>query len=370
MEKYLEYKDESVHLYWQIEVKGCSYTVYFGKMQSAGQVRVRKFSSAEYALRDARWQVDSMLGKGYVEKTAPFDREGAARLSLTIKERDKGNKLVELLKAFIKQKKTAELTELTIGCWNHECAGDLEETINCLIEHKTAFPALKSIFIGDINREEQEREWINLCNLGPLLKAFPQLEGLKIQGGPGLRLSNMSHEQLKRLTIVSGGLNRKTIEDITAATLPALERLELYLGSQSYGFNGDLWDLAPFMMKGRFPALTYLGLLNSEISDEIAEAIVQSDILEQLEVLDLSQGTISDRGAAALLKCEAVKKLRHLNLSHNYMSEQMLQKLEQLGISVNISDAAGDDCTPEKMGWDHRCPGITWRLDLYPESVE
>jgi hypothetical protein len=73
--------------------------------------------------------------------------------------------------------------------------------------------------------------------------------------------------------------------------------------------------------------LTYLGLRNSEIVDDIAPVVVNSPILAQLQVLDLSNGTLTDVGAQALLNLPAKLALQELNLSHHYMTPVMVQRL-------------------------------------------
>ena len=60
-------------------------------------------------------------------------------------------------------------------------------------------------------------------------------------------------------------------------------------------------------------------------------------------MLDLSEGTLSDEGAEALLTSDKVKKLKHLNLSYHYMTDQMMQRWKQSGLSVDISDQQESD---------------------------
>ena len=45
-----------------------------------------------------------------------------------------------------------------------------------------------------------------------------------------------------------------------------------------------------------FPKLQYLGISDSEIQDELAEVVVNSRYMNQIETLDLSNGTLTDKG--------------------------------------------------------------------------
>lgn len=180
------------------------------------------------------------------------------------------------------------------------------------------------------------------------------LQSLTAQGGTDLRLSQLQHDKLEELIIITGGLSKAVLGDIAASRLPNLRKLELYLGVDNYGFDGGLEDLLPLIEPGKFPNLTYLGLKNSEIQDEIAAALADAPILDQLHTLDMSLGTLSDTGAEALLASERVKGLKLLNLSHHYMSDEMMLRLKNSGLPVDVSDQqqADDDD-------DWRYPSIT-----------
>jgi hypothetical protein len=116
----------------------------------------------------------------------------------------------------------------------------------------------------------------------------------------------------------------------------------LWLGTDNYGGDYTLDDLAPLIHGSAFPKLEYLGLMNSEMADDIAEAIAQSPVLDRLKGLDLSMGTLSDRGGLALLKSTKIKSLAYINLRHHYMSDEVSKAFKKLGIEVNVSDGEGD----------------------------
>lgn len=144
------------------------------------------------------------------------------------------------------------------------------------------------------------------------------------------------------------------LSQIAAGSLPNLRKLELYLGVDNYGFDGSLEDILPLIQPGKFPKLTYLGLKNSEIQDEIAAAVAEAEILDQLHTLDLSLGTLSDTGAEALLASSRIKGLQALNLSYHYMSDEMIARWRKSGLPVDVSDQQKSD---DDEDW--RYPSIT-----------
>jgi hypothetical protein len=155
----------------------------------------------------------------------------------------------------------------------------------------------------------------------------------------------LRHNNLKTLIIETGGLPPNVIKEIGGAHLPKLQRLDLWLGSENYGFESTIKDFGSLLSGKQFPELKHLGLMDSEIQDEIAIAVAKAPILQQLKVLDLSMGTLTDKGATALLNSPAIKKLDFLNLRHHYMSDAMMAKLKTLGIAINMTDKeeGGDD---------------------------
>lgn len=235
-----------------------------------------------------------------------------------------------------------ELTSLVIGTWAEWVGEDddaVAELVGLLVGASEQLSNLTSLFIGDIESEECEISWIRQGDLSPLFGAFPQLESLGIRGGQRLTLGIPRHKNLRKLVIETGGLPATVVNEITAGELPALEHLELWLGTNNYGWDGAIEDLAPFLEGTQWPKLTYLGLRDSEIADEIAQHIAHAPILHQIKILDLSMGTLSDVGAEALLANRAaLAHLEKLDLHYHYLSTDMITRLQGLGITVDASD--------------------------------
>ncbi|MEK8131823.1 STM4015 family protein [Paenibacillus filicis] len=275
------------------------------------------------------------------------------KLSIDYDQYEEGKKMQDLLEELAASPASGELTSLIIGDWGGSYENDSSETVEALVRLKERFPKLRKLFLGDMGFEECEVSWIMQSNLGPLLTAYPELTSLTIKGSTGLSLDPAAHGKLEELVIICGGLSREVLAAIRDGQFPELTKLELYLGVDQYGFDGSLDDVLPLAEPGKFPKLTYLGLKDSEIQDEIAIALADSPILDQLHTLDLSMGTLSDEGAEALLQSERVRKLQLLNLSYHYMSDSMLERWKQTGLNVNLDEQqdADDD--------DYRYPALT-----------
>lgn len=260
------------------------------------------------------------------------------RLKLDYEALDSGEKMDDFIQNFAEAPFASKIEELIIGQWDYDSSHDSSIVVNKLVELKDTFKNLKALFIGDITYEEQEISWICQSDVSPILAAYPNLEFLQIRGGTDLGLSQLKHSNLKTLIIQTGGLPPNVINDISIAELPNLEKLEVWLGSDAYGFESKIEDFENIINGGKFPKLMYLGLKNSIIQDEIAIKIAQSPILDQLHTLDLSMGVLTDKGAQALLDSPKIKQLTHLNLNHHYMSDSMMEKLRGLGISISMDD--------------------------------
>jgi hypothetical protein len=263
--------------------------------------------------------------------------------------------ITENLELLLQDPQANQLEALVIGPWTqqmYECSSSI--VVNALVAAKDQLTSLKAVFLGDITYDESEISWINQTDMSPLLAAYPNLEVLQVRGGEGLAFNSLHHEQLKTLIVQTGGLSRNTIAQIFAGNLPALEHLELWLGSNYYGGDSSVEDLQPLVSGNLFPKLTYLGLCDSEYSDTIAKAIAQSPIIDRIKVLDLSLGTLGDEGAEALLNCPAVNHLDTLNVAENFLSDEMVERLKQLDVEV-IADDQKDEEDEEAYEYRRYC---------------
>lgn len=245
---------------------------------------------------------------------------------------------LDIFSHFLQYPRIHESIGLVVGNWYKDQPTDMPARIvRALVASRGQLPNLQAIFFGDISFEESEISWIETTDLSPLLAGFPDLQFLRVRGVIGLSLGSLNHASLRHLGIESGGLPLTVLHDVLHSNLPKLEHLELWLGDDVYGFDFGLEDLLPLFHGDNFPALTYLGLRDSVITDEIAAAIANAPILDQLEELDLSMGTLGDEGAEALLASEKIRRLQRLNISHHYCSRAMMDRLKALPIEVDLS---------------------------------
>ena len=130
--------------------------------------------------------------------------------------------------------------------------------------------------------------------------------------------------------------------------MPNLERLELWLGTDEYGGDAVLKDVEKILAGTNLPKVKWLGLMNSDITSEIARAAATAGITDRLEVLDLSMGTLDDTAAPALLGSAKIKGLKRLNLDHHYLSDPVRLQLEALSpVKVSASDSSFDPDYPD-----------------------
>jgi len=273
------------------------------------------------------------------------------RVRLDWDEHEAGTTFSDVLDRFLSDPNLPRVKSFVIGLWAPEMEGDALLVVSSLASAADGLRNLEALFVGDITFEEQEISWIQQTDITPLFDSLPNLKTLRVRGSDGLRMASVPHANLREFALESGGLPSHVIQAVLGCDFPALEHLELWLGDSGYGWDGTVELLEPLLQGKLFPNLKYLGLRNSEISDEIAEAISTAPILERLEVLDLSMGTLGDRGADALLKAPALAKLKKLDVHHHYISDE---KVRQLGNSVKELNA-GDKQEPDDWGGEqHR----------------
>jgi hypothetical protein len=270
---------------------------------------------------------------------------------------------MEKFEQFLADPTSSSAAGLVFGLPYNDIAEDYTRPIiEALITHKDHFPHLTTLFLGDVILEESEISWMGLNDVSSLFTAYPQLEHFGIRGcasaytDPYLHLGILNLEHLKTLVIETGSMDRSVVQDVLRSHLPALEHLELWTGSEGYLANCTVEDFAPLFTDNLFPNLRYLGLRDSEIANDLAIALSQSPLLEQLHVLDLSLGTLDDSGATALLNCPAIRKLTKLDLSHHFCANEMMQRLQTLGIEVDVSEQEEPD---RWDGQEHRFVAVS-----------
>jgi len=234
----------------------------------------------------------------------------------------------EKIATLLDQPDSDKLSALIVGAWSQVCEGeDGAKVIADLVEFAPRLPGLRYLFLGEMTYEECEISWIKQSDVCPILNAYPKLEALRVRGGDGLAFSRVRHESLKELAIETGGLPRSAIRELFLCDFPSLEHLELLLGEENYGFDGGVEDLQPLLAGKLFPRLKVLGLMNSEIANDIAAVIVNAPIVARLDTLDLSMGNLDSEGVRSLLGLAAYPQLKQLNISHHFASTDAIDAL-------------------------------------------
>ncbi|MDE6221715.1 MAG: STM4015 family protein [Lachnospiraceae bacterium] len=252
---------------------------------------------------------------------------------------EKGKGPATMIAEIMESEHFPHLKELVIGSWGGAYEEDCQAIIDDLVANAEQFSHIEKLFIGNMGFEDCEVSWIMQGDYSKLWEAMPQLKELTIKGSMGLELGEICHEELEALTIICGGLSKNVIQSIQKAKLPKLKKLLLFIGIEDYGFDGDEDTVRELLEQADFPALTYLGITNSEIQDELTEAVLNSKFMGQISTLDLSNGTLTDKGGALLLeKIPAWPNIEKLDLHYNYLSDDMAEKLGALAVEVDVSE--------------------------------
>lgn len=258
---------------------------------------------------------------------------------------DSGEKSAENLVAdILADPEFPALTELVIGDWGGAWEDDCQAVLDGIVEHAEQFSHIQRLFVGDMDYEQCEVSWIMQGDYSKLWAALPDLKSLTIKGSTELRLGEVCHEGLEELTIICGGLGSDVIRSVQNAKLPNLKKLLLYIGIEDYGFDGNADTIKELLEKADFPNLSYLGITDSEIQDELVRVVLDSKFMGQIETLDLSLGTLTDQGGELLL--EALPKwpnVKTLDVHYHYLSDEMAKKLCSLPITVDVSEAEEPD---------------------------
>ncbi|MFE1547997.1 STM4015 family protein [Streptomyces sp. NPDC058718] len=247
-----------------------------------------------------------------------------------------------LFERFLKTVDPGRVRALVVGGWDEPYETSSAPIVAALIAARDRLTDLRAVFLGDMTFEDCEISWITQSDVTPLLAAYPALREFGVRGATELAFPSIRHDSLETLVVESGGLPAEVVRGIVGSELPALENLELWLGTDNYGGDSTVEDLAPLLTGTGFPALRSLGLCNSVIQDDIAAAVAGAPVVARIERLGLSMGVLTDEGAAALLDGQPLTHLTRLDLSHHYLSEVMRERVRAAlaphGVTVVLDD--------------------------------
>jgi hypothetical protein len=227
-----------------------------------------------------------------------------------------------------------------------------------LVDAKDKLISLKALLIGDSSATwnvKYKYSRINVCNIYPILKAYPNLEILHIRGkmvnedvlvsdNKILAIRNIKdkslvkpkaikHESLRTLIIDADGITDKNLASLCNLNLPSLEYLEIWV-SRNKLKEVNIESLAPILSGIYCKNLAYLAIRKSNNTSQLAKAIVNSPIMKNLKVLELTDGNMGSGGAMAILGNSAINNLHTFNVSGNRLQTKMIQKLSELDCQV------------------------------------
>lgn len=158
--------------------------------------------------------------------------------------------------------------------------------------------------------------------LTPAAKALPNLERLSIRAG-AVELERSDFSRLKRLSIeVSGGAERH----VNAIALMAWPRLRA-LGLSARTTRPFDRCLERALTPRKLPALRVLRIFSAD--DASVEWLAESKLVEQLRVLDLSDGYLSAAGAAHIeANAARFSKLAEFRLLDSKLPSAVLSRLK------------------------------------------
>ncbi|MBM4782914.1 MAG: hypothetical protein GQE15_34990 [Archangiaceae bacterium] len=216
------------------------------------------------------------------------------------------------------------LRELRVACASAHEDGVMEKVLATLTSSGPR-PSMRALTF-ETNTEEEMLSWTSTGDLSALGAAFPKLERLFVHVGQAL-LTAPSFPNLRSLDLRTTSLSSELVSALARASWPQLRHLGLWFGSRSYGVQVSVDDVRP-LLDAPLPALTSLGLANSELSDELCTGLCAHPLLARLEVLDLSMGTMTDAGAQTLLvHRERLEHLKRLDVDDNYLSAEAVASL-------------------------------------------
>ncbi|MFJ7998330.1 hypothetical protein ACIQ7D_14455 [Streptomyces sp. NPDC096310] len=165
--------------------------------------------------------------------------------------------------------------------------------IKLLVSTRDQLPALRALFLGDINEEllgdcgiSEESYWTSHLTQGevtPLLNAFTELEEFGVRGDTDLSFPAVRHERLRKLVVETSAMPVEVVRGVAASDLPALEHLDLWLGASAWGGHYEVADLAPILAGTRLPALRHLALRNCDDQDGICTALATAPVVARLD---------------------------------------------------------------------------------------
>jgi uncharacterized protein (TIGR02996 family) len=234
------------------------------------------------------------------------------------------------------------LNKLAIGVmrWDHS-----DRDVPAILAVAAANPQgsrIRHVHVGDFGDSDVDNAMYSPGRLD-FAQGLRGLESLVVHGHEH-SFGNFDLPRLEKLVIETCGFTTAHLASLFAAKWPALKDVELWFGSERYGANVGVADLAPILAGTAFPAITRLGLCNAEFADALPAALATSRVLPRLRRLDLSKGTMGSVGARAIVEAaQAFEHLEEISLDDNFLADAELDDLRATELPIAEETQKEDD---------------------------
>jgi hypothetical protein len=232
--------------------------------------------------------------------------------------------------------------QLRFGLAHFESNNDWGPTLEAVTSSARASD-IRSLRFDAYTYADQEISWTGFGDFSAAWPKLPRLEELVIRSGAGGTLGTLELPALKKFVRISGGLGAAELRAITAADWPALEHLEIWLGTAAYEGEASLELLFPILGGRGLTNVRHLGLVNCELVDTLIPALAGSAILPRLRTLDLSKGTMGSVATTELLAHAArFAHLSALDLTENCLTDEECSRIRAALPQVAAGEQRGE----------------------------
>lgn len=237
--------------------------------------------------------------------------------------------LAALLADFLAHPSARFLRDLTVReVWSDvDDEAVLDPIVRAIAETEGPYDALRTL---SLEKEDETYASWEITNADPLFLDLPALESLAIRA-EFLSVGELGDPRLRHLRLehcVTSGVLRA----IARTTWTELIELDLDL-SRAANSPSDLAAL--FSSPERVPRLRRLRLRGANHTDELADLLLESRMIDGLEVLDLSGGSMSDDVARTFASRAGVfARMKRLDVSGNMMTRDGYDALRSLPCKV------------------------------------
>jgi hypothetical protein len=357
-----------------IKVRNIAETLLRNRLSDAGQKAFLDRDLMRYFTKIDNWKQKIYFNSESEENRISDPKYTAYEIEVNIGGWGYGGKPERAVELMSKDPRISELQALILKI--HDCNYNFFDEKRKFQSFTVAFNTLNSIHGSiknlkllqlcedkeDWNRDDDVRDYnhgyysgskyknsnVYPIDIRPLLKLFPDLEYLSINGNfhnffssnnqqlNNFRGDRSSGSKLKTLIIDDLNVNR-TISSLYPIDLPELEYFEIWF-NDNQNIIPTVKAIGQILSGKAAPKLKYLGLCNCQMADDLVKALVQTPIIEKLAVLDLKMGAMTDISVKHILDCSNFSNLKLLNVSNNCLSNLAIEQLMKLPFKIEAAN--------------------------------